>query len=205
MPGPTTGKPAETGSRRSEARSQAILGAVIELVAELGYDRMTMDMVASRARASKATIYRHWPDKAALVLDALRTRGGLVHDVSDTGSLRGDLEHYVRQAVAAAEGVDGALVVGLLTASSREPQLAAMLFARLHGEQLPQITGLLDRARERNELSPDVDPSTITEILPGMLIMHILMLGLAGDEPFIARLVDDILLPLLTTRERELA
>jgi AcrR family transcriptional regulator len=199
MPGPPTAKPAETGSRRSEARSQAILGAVIELVGEHGYDRMTMDMVASRARASKATIYRHWPDKAALVLDALCRRGGLVHDVSDTGSLRGDLEGYVRQAVVAAEGVDGALVVGLLTASPREPQLAAMLFGRLHDEQLPLVTELVDRACDRDEVSPDVDLSIISEVLPGVLIMHVLVLGLPGDERFIHRLVDEILLPLFRT------
>jgi AcrR family transcriptional regulator len=205
MPRPTINKRAEASPRRSEARSQAIVDAVIELLGELGYDRVTMDMVALRARASKATIYRHWPGKAALVLDALRRRGGLVHDLVDTGRLRGDLDLYVRQAVAAAGGVDGSLVVGLLTASPREPQLAAMLFGRLHDEQLPAITELLDRARERNEVNLDVDPSSITELLRGVLIMHILVLGLAGDEPFIHRLVDDVLLPLLTTRARELA
>jgi AcrR family transcriptional regulator len=204
MPRPTTDQRARTSPRRSRARSQAIVDAVIELLAELGYDRVTMDMVAARARASKATIYRHWPDKAALVLDALRRRGGLVHDLADTGSLRGDLELYVRQAVAAAEGVDGSLVVGLLTASPREPQLAAMLFGRLHDEQLPAITELLDRAHDRHEVNPDVDPLIITELLPGVLIMHILVLGRPGDEPFIRRLVDDVLLPLLSTREREL-
>lgn len=200
MAGPTSSKRAETSPRRSQARSQAIVGAVIELVAEVGYDRMTMDMVASRARASKATIYRHWPDKAALVLDALRRRGSLVHEVCDTGSLGDDLERYVRQAVAAAEGVDGSLVAGLLTASPREPQLAAMLFQRLHDEQLPTITELVDRSRERDNVGRDVDRSIIAEVLPGMLIVHILVLGLPGDEPFIRRLVDDVLLPLLTTR-----
>lgn len=204
MPEPTTSTPTTTSPRRTKARSQAIVDAVIELIAEVGYDRMTMDIVAARARASKATIYRHWPDKAALVLDALRLRGSVVHASSDTGSLRGDLERYVRSAVAATEGVDGALVVGLLAASPREPELTAMLFQRLHDEHLPEITGLVDRARERHEFSPDADPLIITEILPGALIMHILVLGLPGDEPFIRRLVDDYLFPLLTTREPEL-
>jgi len=203
MPEPTISKPTKTSSRRTKARSQAIIDAVLELIAEVGYDRMTMDMIASRAKASKATIYRHWPDKAALALDALRRHGSLVHDSSDTGSLRGDLDLYVRNAVAATEGVDGALVVGLLTASPREPQLTAMLFQRLHEDHLPEITGLVDRARERHEFSPAVDPLIITEILPGTLIMHILVLGLPGDEPFIRRLVDDYLFPLLTAREPE--
>ncbi len=201
---PTRNMTAQHSPRRSTARSQAILDAVIELVTEVGYDRMTMDMVASRAEASKATIYRHWPDKAALVLAALRRHGSLIHDFSDTGSLRGDLERYVRNAVAAAEGVDGSLVVGLLTASTREPQLTAMLFRRLHDEQLPAITELAERARERHEFSSEVDPMIVTEVLPGMLIMHILLLRLPGDESFIHQLVNDVLFPLLTTDEREL-
>jgi AcrR family transcriptional regulator len=204
MPLPTRNKTAEKSPRRSDERSQAILDAVIELVAELGYDRMTMDMVASRAKASKATIYRHWPDKPALVLEALRHHGSLVHDFSDTGSLRGDLERYVRNAVTATGGIDGALVVGLLTASPREPQLTAMLFRRLHDEQLPAITELADRARGRHEFSSEVDPMIVTEVLPGTLLMHILVLGLPGDESFIHQLVDDVLFPLLSADAHEL-
>jgi len=75
-----------------------------------------------------------------------------------------------------------------------------MLFQRLHDEQLPTITELVDRAREQDNVGPDVDRSIIAEVLPGVLIVHILVLGLPGDEPFIRRLVDDVLLPLLTTR-----
>jgi len=193
---------AKTNPRRGEARSQAILDAAIELLAEVGFDRMTMDTVAGRARASKATIYRHWPDKTALVRDALRHRGSLVHDLSDSGSLRGDLERYVRETVAATAGIDGSLVVGLLAVASRDPELAALLVQQFHDEHVPTISELIRRARERHEVSPDVDPSIITEVLPGTVIMHIVLLGLPGDEAFIRRLVDDVLLPLLTAREK---
>jgi AcrR family transcriptional regulator len=192
------GERIQTSPKRGEARTSAILDATIELVAEVGFDRMTMDTVALRAQASKATIYRHWPDKTALVLDALRRRGSLVPDLADTGSLRGDLEIYVRESVAATAGIAGRLVVGLLAVASRDPELATMLAQQFHYEQLPAITALIDRARERHEISPDVDPLIINEALPGMLIMHLLVLGLPGDEPFIHRLVDDVLMPMLT-------
>jgi AcrR family transcriptional regulator len=187
-----------TSPKRGEARSRAILDATIELLAEVGFDRMTMDTVAERARASKATIYRHWPDKTALVLDALRRRGSLVPDLADTGSLRGDLELYVRESVAATAGIAGRLVVGLLAVAARDPQLAALLAQQFHDEQLPVIIALIDRARERHEVGRDVDPLLISETLPGVLIMHLLVLGLPGDEPFIHRLVDDVLIPVLT-------
>jgi AcrR family transcriptional regulator len=189
-----------TSPRRGEARTHAILDAALELLAEVGFDRMTMDTVAARARASKATIYRRWPDKAGLVVDALKHRGSLVHHVPDSGTLRGDLERYVREAVAATGGTDGALMVGLLAVAARDSELSAVFAQQFHAEQLPTLTDLLDRARERGEIGPDVDQSIVTEVLPGTMIMHTIILGLPGDEAFVHRLVDDLLVPLLTTR-----
>jgi AcrR family transcriptional regulator len=188
--------------KRGEARAQAVLDAALELLAEVGYDRMTMDTVAERARASKATIYRHWPDKKALVLAALGNSGGVVPKVPDTGSLRGDLELYVRQAVTATKGKTGSLVTGLLAVAARDSELSALLAQQFHHEQLPMITELIERARERREVSPDVDASVIGEVLPGVLIMHILILGRPGNTAFVRRLVDDVLLPMLTVGSR---
>ena len=74
---------------RGSGREAAICRAALELLAEVGYDRMSMDAVAHRARASKATIYRHWPGKYELVLDALRSRGVSEIAPIDTGTLRG--------------------------------------------------------------------------------------------------------------------
>src|SRR5215467_9323345 len=72
-------------------RHEAICDAVFELLSEVGYDRMSMDAVAARARASKATIYRAWPNKPDLVCEALAHRLGGTPEPPATGSLRGDL------------------------------------------------------------------------------------------------------------------
>ena len=72
-------------------RDAAICDATLALLLEVGYDRMSMDAVAARAHASKATIYRRWPGKQELVLDAVRARGVGLTVAEDTGSLRGDL------------------------------------------------------------------------------------------------------------------
>ena len=198
-PMPSATAKTKKSPRRGEARTQAILEATLELLAEVGYDRMRMDTVAARARASKATIYRHWPDKKALVLAALHHSGSLVRDVPDSGSLRGDLDRYVRQAVAATEGTEGSLVTGLLAVATRDPELSTLLAQQIHHEQQPMIAELVERGRARQEVSAEADPHVIDEILPGALIMHILVLGLPGDEAFIRRLVDDVLVPLLTS------
>jgi hypothetical protein len=119
---------------------------------------------------------------------------------TETSPKRGEArtKAVLRDAVAATEGIAGLLVVGLLAAAPRDPELAAVLAQQFHYEQLPRLLELLERARERHEVSPDVDPSIITEILPGALIMHVLVLGLPGDEAFLRRLLDEVLVPLLT-------
>ena len=78
-------------SRLDGERQQAILRAAYELLGEAGYQGLRVDAVAARARASKATLYRHWPTKAGLVVDAIRFCKGAGEAMPDSGSLRGDL------------------------------------------------------------------------------------------------------------------
>ena len=91
--------PAVDGSpRRGAAREHAILDAALELIGEVGYERITVDSIAARAHASKTTMYRRWPGKAALVADALRRHAqGDAPAIPDSGSLRTDLLLTVRQ------------------------------------------------------------------------------------------------------------
>src|ERR1700676_2419297 len=88
---------AETGRRLDESRDPVILRAALDGLADVGYDRLTMDDIAARARAGKGALYRRWPSKAALVIDAVRSwRDTLAPtEIPDTGSLRGDLDALV--------------------------------------------------------------------------------------------------------------
>src|SRR6187397_2503070 len=82
------------GRRRDDSKDDAILEAARELLAERGFDGMTMDAVADRAGAGKATLYRRWPSKVELTVDAIVCGRGVattIDDIPDTGSLRGDL------------------------------------------------------------------------------------------------------------------
>src|SRR3954447_6644599 len=78
------------GRPRDESRDAVILAATLEVLADVGYDRLTMDAVAARAKASKATLYRRWTNKVTLVIEALQHAKSPT-DVPDTGSLREDL------------------------------------------------------------------------------------------------------------------
>ena len=94
MATPSTSPPASDGSRSprlDDSLDDSIVEAAAELLAEVGYDAMSMDAVAARAGVGKATIYRRWSGKAPLVLDTVRARGFQLEEVPDTGSLREDL------------------------------------------------------------------------------------------------------------------
>src|SRR5260370_11663714 len=79
------------GRPRDPAVDEAILAAAIDLLAEAGYARLTMDQVAARAGVGKASLYLRWPNKVALVAEAIQHRSAVVPEVPDTGSLREDM------------------------------------------------------------------------------------------------------------------
>jgi AcrR family transcriptional regulator len=184
---------------RGEARTEAILDAAIELIAEVGYDRMTMGAIATRARASKATMYRRWPGKAELVAEAFTCHQcAEVVCPPDTGSLRGDLLAMIGGLVDSFAGQAGQRVTGLLIAMREDPALAAIVRTQL-AEGGSQITGiLLSRAAERGELPSPVDGPFVLALAPAVVITRSLLLGGTTDTSFQHQLVDQVLLPLLT-------
>jgi AcrR family transcriptional regulator len=121
--------PRPTGPR-AEAREQAILDAALELIREVGYDRLSMDALAERAHAGKATIYRRWTGKAQLVAEAIRRRKSEHEIDSDTGSLRGDLLSALGQTCTSLS-LDEAIVAGVMSAMRTDPELAALMRAQV--------------------------------------------------------------------------
>src|ERR1700750_2007292 len=115
------------GRPRDPQRREAILRAAISLVAEVGYDRMTVEAIASRAGVSKPTIYRRWPGgKAEIVADAMRLKHAEGEEPVDTGSLRGDLLAMFEHKLTATDE-DVRLAAGLIIQLRSSPQLAALI------------------------------------------------------------------------------
>lgn len=176
-------------------REQEILDAALAVLVDVGYDRLTMDAVASAARASKATLYRRWSSKAALVSDALVSHRGPLH-APDTGSLRGDLLAAFCGPHGLSDGTQTAMMAAVLTAVTRDEEFATEFRTRFLGPKLAIAASMFARARERGEVRADLDTELIAPLLPGVVIHRHLMLGLAADEAFIARVIDEIVLPL---------
>jgi AcrR family transcriptional regulator len=197
---PTVDLPAAAPpSRRGEARTQAILDAAVELVTEVGYERMTMGAIATRARASKATMYRRWGGKAELVAEAFRCHQCAdVHCPPDTGSLRGDLLALIHAMVESFSGEDGQRIAGLFMAMRLDPDLAGMVRAQIDETGRALTDTLLGRAADRGEPIRSIDPRFIFDLAPKVILTKTLLLATPPDAEFQRKLVDDVILPLLS-------
>ncbi len=178
-------------------RHEAICDAVFDLLCEVGYDRMSMDAVAARARASKATIYRAWPNKPDLVTEALVYRFGDSPVAPDTGSLRGDLIALMTGACQVANSPDGAVITGLLTAATRNAELARTLHQLVYEMKHPVHLTIIGNAVARGEIPADTSAELLHEVLHSMVLTRKLWAETGLDDEFVVHVVDDVLLPVL--------
>lgn len=182
--------------RLDDQREGAILRATYDLLAECGYQGLRVDAVASRAQASKATLYRHWPTKAGLVLDAVKFCRAATEDLPDTGSLREDLVAWFSDIATQMSGDQGPVLAGLFAALQSEPELAAELRA-MRDSKVAYAEVVCSRALARGELRPGYRAGLIDEIVPALMFMRAFAMGEPLDAAFVDHLVDDIILPLL--------
>lgn len=180
------------------SRDEAIRRATQELLAELGYDLVTVDAVAARAHASKATVYRRWSSKAELVIDAVSSLVPVPTHLPDTGSVAGDL----RRALGSKGIVDPfrlRVMTGLVSALPRNPELARVFqeqFVRSRGALLRTVLG---RAMARGEVPPDRDVDLLVTVFPAMLTYRALLTGDPVDAAYVRAVVEQILVPLATS------
>ena len=183
-------------------RDVAICDATLALLLEVGYDRMSMDAVAARAHASKATIYRRWPGKQELVLDAVKARGVGLTVAEDTGSLRGDLVATYRSAVHGSAADDADLIAGVLRAMRTTPELADCVRSQVIESKCDVSRVIVARAVTRGELPAETDPLILHEVASALWFHRVLVVGGPVDDAFIAHVVDDVLMPLLDRSSR---
>ncbi|WP_234346660.1 TetR/AcrR family transcriptional regulator [Cellulomonas timonensis] len=190
--------PTSLGRPRDHTRDAVILEAALDVLAEHGYDAMTIEMVAAAAKAGKATLYRRWPSKAHLVVDAVGTLANLTPDLAqlpDTGTLRGDLIALSRVADPQLDDRKCRIVAGLCSAFPREPELAAVVRERLLEPLKTLIWVLLDRAKARGEIPPDRDLGLLALTLPAMVLYNTVFLNAPLTADSGLAIIDQILLP----------
>jgi AcrR family transcriptional regulator len=167
------------------------------LLAEVGYDRLTMDAVAARAHAGKTTIYRRWQSKAELVVDALNGLKG-EHDIPDTGSLRQDL-HAMATAITNAENPVGALTVGMVNALVHDAELRRVFQKKFIAPRMAAFRTIFERAVARGEMPAGHDLDLLARLFPALGLQHLVMSGALPDTPLALHIMDEIVYPLATS------
>jgi AcrR family transcriptional regulator len=183
---------------RGAVRETAILRATLEVLAESGYDQLTIDAIAARARCSKATIYRRWPDKAALVITAIRRYASQPPAaVPDTGSLRSDLQAALTAMRSSLSGQDAGLILGLIGAMNRDAELAGVVREQVLNVKRTVFDMVIARATARGDIPAATDGALLAEICSAVLFSRLLVTGEPLDDAFTQHLVDAVLLPAL--------
>ncbi|MEZ0050487.1 AcrR family transcriptional regulator [Mycobacterium sp. MAA66] len=189
--------PCDVSTGPWSAREAELLAITLQLLQEHGYDRLNVEAVAIKAKASKATMYRRWPSKADLVLAAFiegtRSSAAAPH----TGSLRGDLLEIGHATCEQARQHMGTMRA-VLNEMSRNPRLQAAMQEKFVLQRKLMFDGVFADALERGEIEACVLNEELFDLLPGYLVFRTLVSDRPPTDETVRVLVDEVLLPSLT-------
>jgi AcrR family transcriptional regulator len=163
------------GRPRSEQARLSILRSTLELLAETGFSGLTIEEVAARAGVGKATVYRWWPHKGALIADAFASSTTSKLRFPDTGSLAKDMSRQMRQLVKVFSSPRGRIVSAILAAGQSDRQVIAAFRERFLKPRRQEAYATLRRGMLRGELRKDVDPDLLLDSLYGPIYMRFLI------------------------------
>lgn len=178
-------------------RETELLEVTLQLLAEHGYDRLTVDAVANVAKASKATVYRRWPSKAELVLAAFIEGIRQVAVPPETGSLRGDLLR-LGEVICEQTGQHAATMRAVLVEISRNPALNDVMQRHFIDQRHELIQYILAQAVDRGEIDGAAISDEVWDLLPGYLVFRAVIANRPPTRDTVRVLVDEVVIPSLT-------
>ncbi|OEV03292.1 TetR/AcrR family transcriptional regulator [Streptomyces oceani] len=184
-----------TSLRGGQAREDQLLSATLEVLREVGYNRLTVDAVVSRAHASKATVYRRWPSKSDLIVAAFMNATRDLPAERDTGALRGDLLGALEDLLDEMDRF-GDVMMDLLGELGRNPELASTIRDGYIATRRQNLIGAFARAKDRGEIPADVDVQPLWDLAPAVIFFRRYNMGEEVDAEDVRVLVDDVVLPL---------
>ncbi|MCB1166851.1 MAG: TetR/AcrR family transcriptional regulator [Leptospiraceae bacterium] len=187
------------GRKRDDSLDPRILDAALEVLAEEGFDKMTMDMVATRAGSGKASVYRRWSSKSALVHDALirMNENLLVLPLPDTGNLRGDLLAVLKTPSRESVEQKYRVLAGLGSFFLQHQEFRGSSLDGVFGPIISAYRALMERARDRNELAANADIELACRIINAMPYYRRTIENKPFSRKAYIALIDRIILPAL--------
>ncbi|MDX2272180.1 MAG: TetR/AcrR family transcriptional regulator [Cyanobacteriota bacterium] len=162
------------GRPRSPQSHQAILQATLDLLAEVGFDAMSIDAIAARAGVGKTTIYRRYSGKEELVADAIESlRQDVV--IPDTGQMGSDLDALIENAAQIMLSPLGRQTVAMIISSaSNNSQFAQIYWTKYMQPRRQAFAVVLERAKARSEIRPDLDAGLVFDIMSGIMLFALI-------------------------------
>jgi AcrR family transcriptional regulator len=177
------------GRPRNAATEKAILAASYELLLENGFGAVTVEKIAERAKVSKATIYKWWPNKAAVVMDGFLSAAMARLPVPDTGSVIDDIVIQVSNLASFLTSREGKVINELIAEGQFDVKLAEEYRARYFNPRRLDSRRILERGVQRGELKKDLDIELCMDLIYGPLFYRLLVTGEKIDEVFIKTLI----------------
>ncbi len=174
---------------RVERTRKVVLDAAAALLGEVGFGRASIEAIAERSGVARSTIYRHWPDRLDLLMDAIDCKIKPM-PVFDSGDLRDDLSALLGElAGRLSSSVLGPMLISLIAEAQRDPLMAAAQ-ERFTSARLGHIRSILELAAGRGDLPPDVDADQMSEDLVAPLFYRALIRSAPLDRDFVEQHVD---------------
>ena len=164
--------PRRKGRPRDSTADERILAAAAELILEHGYDNMTVDAVAAKAKAGKATVYRRWAGKEDLAYAALEQLYNTELPLPDTGSIRGDLKQAFTQTLEFVSSPSGRAYLRMTIAESLRDDRLGALYTAAHNSQEAAAKAMFERGIARGELRPDTRVDFAVAWISGLIVLN---------------------------------
>jgi AcrR family transcriptional regulator len=183
--------------RRGDALYTAIFEATLDELQAVGYAELKMERIANRARASKGSLYRRWPSRAQLVVDAVHHRFPSHGEAPDTGSVREDLLGCLRKLADLLNGPSGEAIRGLMADTIRNPDLMEAVRVRFVDPGVRVFLEVLRRGAARGEVRAGALTPRFASLGPDLLRQYFMVHHSPIPERVLIEIVDEIVLPLV--------
>jgi AcrR family transcriptional regulator len=189
------------GRPRNPELHDAAIRAAIDLIVEDGYPALTMDRVAARAPVSRAALYRRWPNKVELVVDAIESLAATQGPLPDTGRLHDDVVEFLHTLLRNRRA-DVEAYEALIAAAAGDPELGHRCRDKLLGRFSDSFRTIVARSVDRGELPATTDIELFADVVPALALYRAQTTGKHLDEEFIDRIAEQFFTPAIATSQR---
>ncbi|QMV40699.1 TetR/AcrR family transcriptional regulator [Cohnella cholangitidis] len=180
------------GRPRNLETQNSILTASYDLLLENGFGAVTVEKIADRAKVSKATIYKWWPNKAAVVMDGFLSAATARLPVPDTGSVFRDMLEHATNMARFMTSREGSIFLEIIGEGQTDSALAEAYRTRYIQPRRLEVRGIVDRGVKRGELKNDLDIALCTDLVYGPIFYRLLVTGDVVDDKYVQQLVDNV-------------